>query len=248
VTRRDRRIAALCATILAASAVVLVLRLRGRGDGDDDDPPPAAPEPGVISVREPDGMSFELYIPAGLDRTKVHPLVFGSSPSGNGRELVSVWRQACDRFQWILIGSNNARNGAGSVQDDELQRRTLARAVEQYGADLDWIYVIGMSGGGMHSYQLLEWLPAAFRGLVVNTGMMPHRWPGNAPFDAAHYPRGKQIVMIASPADFRYGAMTEDRELLEAAGWAVDWIEFPGGHQYAPPEVYVQAAAWLTAR
>ncbi len=81
----------------------------------------------------------------------------------------------------------------------------------------------------------------------MNTGMMPHHMAGNDPFDAAHYPRGKLAVFLASPKDFRYREMQEDRALLETVGWQTAWFEFDAGHTYAPPDVYQQAAAWLDA-
>jgi hypothetical protein len=100
------------------------------------------------AIRLPDGLSCEVYVPPHLDPAQQHPLVFASSPSGTGKELLQVWKDACDRFQWILVASSNFRNG-------------------------------------------------------------PYR------------------------------------ATLESFGWRVDWIEFAGGHAYAPPQVYVEAAAWL---
>ncbi|MEO8876586.1 MAG: hypothetical protein ABI461_13430, partial [Polyangiaceae bacterium] len=64
----------------------------------------------------------------------------------------------------------------------------------------------------------------------------------------ARYPRNKLAVMLASPKDFRYREMHEDRNLLEGLGWKIEWLEFAEGHAYAPPAVYAQAAAWLDAQ
>jgi poly(3-hydroxybutyrate) depolymerase len=234
---------AACAVVIAASAYALVRLLR----------PSAAPIPSLapipaVSLRLEDGLSCDVYVPEGLDRSRKHPLVFGSSPGGNARELLPVWKDACDRFEWILAASNNFRNGKRSEKDAALQMETLAILLRDYPVDPSRVYATGLSGAGMHAHDLVADFPDKFRGVVVNTGMMPHHWKGNDPFDATHYPRTKVAVMLASPTDFRFHEMQEDRKLLEGVGWQVLWIEFPGGHTYAPPASYVQAAAWLTAQ
>ncbi len=200
------------------------------------------------SVRLSDGLSCEVYAPEHLDPSHNHPLVVGFSPSGNGRELLPVWKDACDRFQWILFASNNYRNGPQSDRDAALRLETVEVAKREYPVDETRIYAAGQSGGGMMAEDIIADHPDIFRGVVVNTGMMPHHWPGNAPLDRAHFPRGKVAVLLASPSDFRYREMGEDRAILEGFGWDVRWLEFPGGHAYAPPELYVEAAAWLTQR
>ena len=240
---RDTVTVVACAAIIAASAFALIRELG----------PPTAKATAVAAVaavplRLPDGLSCEVYVPASLDRSRKHPLVFGSSPSGNAGELLTVWKDACDRFQWILAASNNFRNGKRSDKDAALQMETLSLLLRDYPVDEARVYATGLSGGGMHAHDLIADYPKIFRGIVVNTGMMPHHWQGNDPFDVAHYPRGKLAVLLASPTDFRFKEMQEDRQLLEGLGWRVLWLEFKGGHAYAPPESYVQAAAWLTAQ
>jgi poly(3-hydroxybutyrate) depolymerase len=200
------------------------------------------------SIRLADGLSCEVYVPTGLDRTKPHPLVFGFDPGGNGLALLPAWKRACDRFQWILVASNNFRNGPWSDRDAALQLETLRLAEHDYPVDPARIYATGFSGGAMHAHDIVGDHPEIFRGLVANTGMMPYHWPGNDPLDRAHYPKAKLAVFLASPADFRYREMRADRAALEGLGWKVRWIEFPGGHRYAPPESYVEAAAWLAAQ
>ena len=40
--------------------------------------------------------------------------------------------------------------------------------------------------------------------------------------------------MLASKGDFRYAEMQTDKTFLESKGWLTHWVEFKGGHTYAP--------------
>ncbi|GEM_PF-1719079 len=55
--------------------------------------------------------SFVVYIPNKLDLKKRHPWILGFSPTGNGQDVVGAMSQACDDNGWILVASNNSRNG-----------------------------------------------------------------------------------------------------------------------------------------
>ncbi|MEO8878020.1 MAG: prolyl oligopeptidase family serine peptidase, partial [Polyangiaceae bacterium] len=168
-----------------------------------------------VSVRLADGLSCEIYVPSNLDKTRNHSLVFGSSAVGIGHDVLVIWREAADRQQWIVVGSNNFKNGPSDAKQHDLQLETLAMVLRDYPIDKTHVYAAGQSGGGMNAYGLLSEHPEIFRGVVINTGMMPHHLLGNAPFDPARYPRNKLAVMLASPKDFRYREMHEDRNLLE---------------------------------
>ena len=82
-------------------------------------------------------------------------------------------------------------------------------------------------------------------GLITNTGMMRYGNPDAPPFPW-DYPRNKVAVLIASPTDFRYQQMLQNRAYLERAEWRVKWIEFEGGHILAPGACYDAALEWLS--
>ncbi len=231
----------MCALAIAGSVVAIALELGSAGER----------APPLIAAREvhlADGLDCAIYLPEPDDARRPHALVFASSPTGDAREVLRPWKPAADRFGWIVVASNNYRNGRYSERDAALQLETLAFVKKEYLVDHARVYVAGLSGAAMHAYDIVGDHPELFRGVIANTGVMPYHLKGNEPFDAKSYPRGKVAVMLASPSDFRYADMRADRALLEAQGWTIDWLEFEGGHTYAPPELYVEAAAWLAAR
>ncbi len=174
-----------------------------------------------------------------------HPLVIVSSSNGHAIEALPAWQLAADTLDWIVVASDNFRDGPYSERDHALQMETVALVEHDYQIDRARVYLAGMAGAAMHAFDLAGDEPDVFRGVIANTGVMPHHRAGNAAFDARAYPRDKLAVLLASPTDGRYQDMKADRALLEAQGWQVAWFEFAGGHQIAPPLVYALAAAWL---
>jgi predicted esterase len=248
--RPGKLVGVACAVAIVGSAVVIVRELRGACTDDVSD---YGVDDGVAagvvarSLRLADGLSCEVYVPAHDDPTRLHPLVLAFSPNGRGADAVAVWHRAADANGWIVVGSNNFRNGPYVEHDAALRMETITVVEREYRVDPARVYAAGISGGAMQAYDIVGDHPGVFRGVIANTGVMPYHLLGNAAFDATTYPRGKVAVMLASPTDFRYRDMQLDRALLEAAGWKVEWIEFEGGHRYAPPAVYERAAAWLTS-
>ena len=107
--------------------------------------------------------------------------------------------------------------------------------------DRSKIIVSGFSGGAMGSHAFAFSYPRLISAVVLNTGMIHEHYTQQK----HRYPRRKLAVFLASPTDFRYEAMKQDRKFLESLDWKTKWIEFKGGHSIAPDSVYQKAAQWL---
>ncbi len=199
-----------------------------------------------VSVNIEHGPSFEVYLPKGLDYNRKHPWVLGLSPGGNGKDLIPVWKNACDKFQWILVASNDSRNGVFFSEEWPLLAKTLEIMKAKYPVDPARLYATGLSGGGMVAHFISYNYPESIRGIIVNTCMIHEEFYDPKITDPDSYPKNKIAVFLASPTDFRYNEMQRDKKFLESRGWKTKWIEFEGGHTWAPPEKYVEAVTWLS--
>lgn len=246
--RRSRLRLAVLSAILCALVILHSVLKSPDSASSKDAIPTRVLTPPALAVDSP---RYLLYEPADLDRTRRHPLVVALSPNADAIGIVQVWRHTADRRQWLVFASKTSQNGVpydsflpGLIQDI---RDLAGKAV----VDPSRILVTGFSGGAMVSHRLALVAPDLIRAVIANTGMMPEYGPDGAetrippPSVLASYPRDRLAVMLASPSDFRYQQMKEDRALLESLGWRIRWIEFPGGHRFAQPEVYDQAADWL---
>lgn len=188
---------------------------------------------------------YIVYVPSHINNHVQHPLVIALSPSGDARQMIDAWKGIAEKFQWIVLSSKKFRNGVpgekiwGFFKDiaTAIQNETFPVRIDQKK-----VIATGLSGGGMGSHMFSFWFPDVIDGVIINTGMM------DAEFfypKKENYPRGKLVVFLASPTDFRYKEMKRDRDFLESLGWRTEWIEFQGGHILAPQNVYFQAAQWI---
>jgi len=192
-----------------------------------------------------DYSTFLVYVPGTLDAHKTHPLVIALSPGGDARGMIDVWHNISEELQWVILASKTYHNGMELLteiprlfEELVLNLDDVARAVP---IDRSKIIATGFSGGGMGSHMFAYYFPNVISAIIVNTGKI-HRYY----YDYKdRFPRGKVAVFLASPTDFRYAEMKEDRALLDSLGWQTKWIEFEGGHSIAPQASYEQAAKWV---
>ena len=196
--------------------------------------------PPLFSAEE--SPAFTVYVPPRLDRTTAHPLIVVLSPDGDPHTLMSRWTGPADERQWIIAGSKTAKNGVDMSLQLRQLRQQIAEIVRRYPIDTGKIVMTGLSGGGMLSHFVSRGAPDLVQGVVINTGMMDESTA------TANYPGNKFAVFIASPTDFRFDEMHTDAAFLRSHGWAIDWVEFTGGHTIAPQPVYDRVADIVAAR
>ena len=55
--------------------------------------------------------SYEVYLPSGYPAQKKWPVIFVFDPHGNGKLAVEHFKEAAEMFGYVVLGSNNSRNG-----------------------------------------------------------------------------------------------------------------------------------------
>ena len=188
--------------------------------------------------------NYSIYLPQGMDYKTSHPIVVAFSPSADAASMIATWKNVADRHQWIVYASKTFKNGIsiGNPMLDVLI--DLAELEKKYPINNSRIIVTGFSGGAMFSHAFAYFYPQNVSAIVLNTGMISQIYYQNATY-FYYYPKNKTAVFIASPTDFRYEQMKQDKILLESLGWKTRWIEFTGGHTIAPESAYEEAAKWL---
>lgn len=161
------------------------------------------------------------------------PLALCFSPGGDARAAAMQWLPLARKHKFVVAGSKQYRNGPD--QTPEISSAYRAELQRPYQPDAARSFCTGLSGGGQYSYSFLMGHPRDFAGVVTNTCFIrddqkQSRWPAR-----------KVAVLLASPTDFRYAQMQGDKTFLESKGWDVTWLEFKGGHTYAPGSLLISA-------
>ena len=188
--------------------------------------------------------SYELFIPSGYSKAKKYPLFVTLSPGGNGRDFEKSAGYVCNKMGFIMVGSNDFRNGVPSNIVLPKVDAMIADVSRKYSVDKSKIYIGGFSGGGMGSYFMAVRKPGFFKGLVINNGRIH---PSYLKVGTMRKMRVKRVAIMSSDADnvVKRSLLEDQARLLRKAGVTVKFIKWKGGHSIAPSSIYEQALKWV---
>jgi len=181
--------------------------------------------------------SYALYLPSGYREDQVWPVLYGFSPGGSGEEPVRLFQRAAERFGWIVVGSNDSRNGPlrpAQEASDAMWKDVRSR----FKVDPKRSYSVGFSGGARMAMRLAIKHPKNFAGLVsigaFGTGDGMLTGLGHLYF---HLSCGLE--------DFNHWELQKGREELQSRGWKAMADRFEGGHRWATEEAAMSALSYL---
>ena len=70
----------------------------------------------VVCAKSPE-QSYALYLPSTYDAARKWPILYAFDPGARGRLPVAQFKDAAEKYGWIVVGSNNSRNGSGQSTD-----------------------------------------------------------------------------------------------------------------------------------
>ncbi|MDP4210473.1 MAG: hypothetical protein Q8928_16810 [Bacteroidota bacterium] len=180
---------------------------------------------------------YELYLPSGYNAQKKWPVIFAFDPHGDGKLAVESLKEAAERFGYILIGSDNSKNGSSSTA--HILSVLLNEVSQTYPVDLNRQYAAGFSGGGsVASYLAVE--SGNIRGIITCGAGIPG-------FNPQMVSKKFEICAIAGREDFNYTEVVQIPNQLSGSGWRNMVCSFDGGHRWPPSSLIVQAVLWFEA-
>lgn len=179
--------------------------------------------------------SYALYIPAKGNHEAL-PVVYFFDPHGNGSLPLDKYKALADSYNFILIGSNNSKNGndgrttenIGSLLFDDTQKRLKINASR--------IYTAGFSGGAKVAGQLAL-MHNEVKGVIANGAGLPDGTPaGNFHFS---------FTAIAGEGDMNMTELVAITNGLDKTQTRHRIIFFDGKHEWAPENTVNTAFAGL---
>jgi len=92
------------------------------------------------------GESFALYLPAKYDTSILSPIVFIFDPVARGKTGIHPFIKASEKYGYILVCSNDSRNGPYKSNYD-IASRLFEKVQGEFMIDENRIYTAGFSGG-----------------------------------------------------------------------------------------------------
>jgi poly(3-hydroxybutyrate) depolymerase len=187
-----------------------------------------------VSCRDDSSQSYALYLPSGYRPERPWPILYAFDPAARGRVPVELFSKAAERLGYIVVGSNNSRNGPSEpilAAMNAVWSDTHARFV----LDPERIYATGMSGGNFPARLLLAQRGA---GIVACAGAFVQE-------DVARVEPRHTWIGIAGVGDFNFDLNKAVVRDLVARAVVARFVTFDGGHSWPPEAVVSQALDWL---
>ncbi len=218
-------------TLMLAAAFLAAL-----GSAAGQDPEPGRLQERVASRADP-SQSFALYEPARPDGATGRPVLFLFDPGGRGALAVSRFREAADKYGWLVAGSNDSRNGP--AEPIVRAARTMWSEVRgRFRIDERRVYVAGFSGGARAASYFAQVSGAPVAGIIacgagLSQGMEP------AELKPAFW------LGLVGLSDFNYGEMKGLDATLDGAGVGHRLLVFDGRHDWPDAGLCARAVGWL---
>lgn len=175
--------------------------------------------------------SYALFVPADYTPTRPWPVIFAFDPGGRGRVPVERYQAAAERYGYIVVGSNNSRNGSTEIP------RILAAMTNDVATRLavnpKRVYLAGMSGGARVALGIALASKDIAGVIASSAGYPDSRVRKELPFP---------IFATAGTDDFNH---LEMRRLERALTTAHRLVVFSGGHVWLSSGLALQAVEWM---
>jgi predicted esterase len=188
----------------------------------------------VLCQSDP-SQSYAVYIPAKGNKTPL-PVIYFFDPHADGGLPLGKYRRLADEFGFILVGSNNSKNGNDWAAAENSWRHLLEDTKTRYKISNDRIYTAGFSGGAkVASYLALR--HPEIKGVIANGAGLPDGVPaGDLNFS---------FTALAGEGDMNMTELVALSNELDHTRTRHRIILFDGIHEWAPASTMRIAFAGL---
>jgi tetratricopeptide (TPR) repeat protein len=164
-------------------------------------------------------------------------VLFAFDPGARGKIPVELFREAAEKYGYIVAGSNNSRNGPfeRSIEAADAMMQDVSH---RFALDLRRLYTTGFSGGARVATLVAQICKDCAAGVFAH----------GAGFPSSRAPTEKtSFVYFASigDLDLNYYELVELEPTLDALNVPNRLRRFSGTHQWAPPDVCMEGIEWF---
>jgi len=188
-----------------------------------------------------DTEDYLIFIPEKTNFNDTYPLIVFFTPDADTKGTLKHFKDLAQKYKWLLFISKEFHIGVDMAKVITDLALTIESLSESLPIDKSKIIVSGFSAGAMGAHFFSYAEPKLISAIIINSGTIHQDLKGVV----TGHPKSKRVVFLASPTDYGYKSMLEDKRFLDSLGWKTKWIEFKGGHRLAPKDIYEKAFAWL---
>lgn len=182
--------------------------------------------------------SYALYLPGNYSVENKYPIIYAFDPHAIGDLPVSLYKELAEQYGYIIVGSNNSKNGTGWEDSQNIANKLFADAGKRLSINTQRIYVMGFSGGARVA-NALTITNGSIAGVIC--------CGASAPVVASNAPRNNYSFLgIVGNEDFNYTEMKK-YDMVDLAGHNVKHVlvTFNGKHEWPFKDIMDDAFWWL---
>jgi pimeloyl-ACP methyl ester carboxylesterase len=179
--------------------------------------------------------SYALYIPAKGNKVAM-PVAYCFDPHGSGILPVRKYKALADAYGFILVGSNNSKNGNDWATTETIWQQLAADTRNRLKIDSRRVYAIGFSGGAKVASYVAIQHPGIAGVIAGGAGLPDGVSAGDFPFS---------FTAIAGQGDMNLTELVAISDALDKTRTRHRLILFDGKHEWAPVNTMGLAFAGL---
>jgi predicted esterase len=189
-----------------------------------------------IEALNDSSQSYALYLPSNYTPDRKWPVLYAFDAGARGRVAVERFKDAAEKYGWIVLGSNNSRNGPWDLVVNAWNAM-LTDTHQRFAVDDERSYSTGFSGGARAAVRVAI-------GCKCLAGVMAYG--AGFPIDLAPSPQMHFVFFGAVGVDdFNYPELKSLQEPLTKAGISQHVQTFEGRHEWPPVSVATAAVEWM---
>ena len=188
------------------------------------DPPVVGKVIDTVICKSDPTQSYALYIPVRSNKG-VLPVIYFFDPHANGALPLKKYQSLAEAYGFILIGSNNSKNGNDWPATENIWRHLSADVQSRLRINGNRIYTCGFSGGAkVAGYVALQ--HHEVKGVIANGAGLPDGVSAGDP--------GFSFTAMAGEGDMNLTELISINNDLDKSRTRHYMIIFDGKHEWAP--------------
>ena len=188
-----------------------------------------------VICEEDSSQSYAVYLPSDYTPEKQWPVLLALDPGARGNAPLQVFREAAEEYGYIVVGSNNSRNGPMNPALYAVERM-WEDARERFSVDKQRVHLTGFSGGVRVAGRFAQSLPEVKAVIGCGAGFDLDKSTAKVPFT---------FVGVCGSRDMNYmWLQTLNAELLNRKT-SSRLVIFDGEHHWPPAELCREAIQWV---
>lgn len=190
-----------------------------------------------LEVRADSSQSYAVYLPKSYSAGVKWPIFYCFDPGARGSLPVRLFKNGAEKYGYIVVGSNNSRNGP-NVAISSIVQSLWTDTHERFAVDDSRVFAAGFSGGARVATAFGMSYKESVIGVVACSGGFPSRlspskdtqfaWFGTAGTDDFNNPEMQQLDRV-------FASLNKPRQLAL----------FDGSHDWPPEAVCTRAIEWM---